>query len=395
MERTEIRREPETWTTTGKSVSEIRETESTLPHATHHHRERRVPPDLTHVVGERAERVERMERMERPRIEQAEPTVLVEHREKGAVIREHIHPKEREEIQPIIHREREKTELVQVAKPIMERDVRPTMVEEKTLPAETRPTVFQGESEEFKRMYREKSERYKSTTEFSPVEKEVIEKPPIIKEHVTRKIIEEIQPVVYREITEPHIIREVKPIYEKVIEGPVLLESKELPMEQAPRYEYREYPTTYEKREYLIPKKEERREERLIHERERKEKKTTKKAPSTETIYRKEPEHLKEVEYRPEYRREEYPRGREVVYVSREPDYRRSEEYIWREPRREEYVRREPEYYREEYLRKEPEYYREHEPVYEFREVKDVQREPEIFKRDEKIVLEKESISRG
>jgi len=165
--------------------------------------------------------------------------VLIETREKGAVIKEHIHPKEREEIQPVIHREREKTEYVEVTKPIHEKNVMPTQFEEKTLPAETRPTVYQGESEQFKQNYKLATERYKPSVEVAPTEREVVEKTPIIKEHITRKVIEEIQPVIYREVTEPHIILETRPIYEKVVEGPTLVEKGEMLPEE---YQTREYP---------------------------------------------------------------------------------------------------------------------------------------------------------
>lgn len=36
-----------------------------------------------------------------------------------------------------------------------------------------------------------------------------------------KKIIEEIQPVIYREVIQPHIIRVTQPIYEKIIEADV------------------------------------------------------------------------------------------------------------------------------------------------------------------------------
>jgi len=186
--------------------------------------------------------------------------VYLETREKGAVIKEHIHPKEREEIQPIIHREREKTEFVEITRPIVERNVLPTQFEEKTLPAETRPTVYQGESEQFKQNYKLATERYKASVDVAATEREVVEKTPIIKEHITRKIIEEIQPVIYRETTEPHIILETRPIYEKVVEGPTLIEKGEKLPEEYSRREYvKERPREHVReihREYIQKPKE-------------------------------------------------------------------------------------------------------------------------------------------
>jgi hypothetical protein len=270
-----------------RNVSEFRQQVSTLPmHTTHH-----TVATTTTLA---------------PTIIEKEPSVFVEHRERGAVVREHIHQTQVEEIQPIIHREREKTEVVQVAKPVIERDVRPVEVEEKVLPAETRPAIIQGESEEFRRLYRERSQKYQSTTEYAPVEREVIERPPIVKEHITRKVIEEVQPVIYREVTAPHVIKEVKPIYEKIVEGPVFIEGRELPAEEricrdvhqhheyrtvetlpttqyytktvetVPTTQYYGKPAVSEFKEYVVSKEHERESERLERERlEREAKKTT------------------------------------------------------------------------------------------------------------------------
>jgi len=175
--------------------------------------------------------------------------IIVETREKGPVVKEHILPKEREEIQPVIHREREKTEVIEVTKPIIEREVMPTKITETTLPPETRATVYHEESEDFKQRYKKISEKYKPSFEVAATEKEVIERTPIVKEHVTKKVIQEIQPVIFREITEPHITREVKPIYEKVVEEPTLVEKGEMPPEEYRGYKERERSKEFKERE--------------------------------------------------------------------------------------------------------------------------------------------------
>jgi hypothetical protein len=271
---TEVTRSMESMTfeerRTPRNVTEFREQVSTLPH------QRRHEHYVTTTTA--------------PTLIEKEQAVTVEHIEKGPVVREHIHQTELEEIQPVIHRERERTEVIQVAKPMVERDIRPTQIEEKILPAETRAPVVQGESEEFRRRYMERSQMYKSSTEYAPVEREVIEKAPIIKEHITKKIIEEVQPVIYREVTAPHVIKEVRPIYEKIVEGPVLIEGRQLPVEEMHRhYEYAptrtEYiervpaqtvigGTTTEYREYTISREPEREAERLERKRREKEEKT-------------------------------------------------------------------------------------------------------------------------
>jgi len=61
-----------------------------------------------------------------------------------------------------------------------------------------------------------------SKTEFLGIEKQHEEKQPIVKENVHKKVIEEVTPVVMREVTVPHVIEETKHIYEKVEEQPVI-----------------------------------------------------------------------------------------------------------------------------------------------------------------------------
>jgi hypothetical protein len=53
---------------------------------------------------------------------------------------------------------------------------------------------------------------------------EQIERPPIIEEHIHKKIIEEVQPVLYRETVKPVVVEATRPIYEKVVEAPRLVE---------------------------------------------------------------------------------------------------------------------------------------------------------------------------
>jgi len=147
--------------------------------------------------------------------------VILENRARPAVIHEKVFPVEREEIQPIIHRDREKTEILQVEAPVYESEIRPTVIHERQLPAEVRPQIV-ASSAEAEIKLREFQQLHHSTTERAAIEHRVVEKPAIIEEHIKKTVIEEVQPVVHKEVVEPHIIREVKPIYEKIVEAPTV-----------------------------------------------------------------------------------------------------------------------------------------------------------------------------
>jgi len=147
-----------------------------------------------------------------------EPTIV---QEKPVVIHERIRKEEVEEIQPIIHREHERLEVHQILQPMVEQIVQPTVITERSLAAETRPLVNRG--------------GYmgcvapQGTTDVQNFHK-VVEKAPIFVDCERRKVLEEIQPVVYKEILQPTIIRETKDIYEKVIEAPLIF-TKTLPQQ--------------------------------------------------------------------------------------------------------------------------------------------------------------------
>jgi len=153
-------------------------------------------------------------------VEQRAPLVtslapVVEVIEKAAVIQEVIKPGVREEIQPIVHREREQLEIREEIQPIYEKTVRPTLVEERQLAPEIRPEVRQGAMPVI-------AEGPRSSTLVEQEHIEVLTKAPIIEEIVHKKIIEEVQPVIYRETVAPKVIKEVQPIYEKIVEAPVV-----------------------------------------------------------------------------------------------------------------------------------------------------------------------------
>jgi len=47
-----------------------------------------------------------------------------------------------------------------------------------------------------------------------------VENAPIVHETIIHKVIEEVQPVIYKEVDRPVLIKETLPIYEKIVEAP-------------------------------------------------------------------------------------------------------------------------------------------------------------------------------
>jgi len=139
----------------------------------------------------------------------------VEIREKAAVVQEIIRPGVREEIQPVIHREREQLEIREEIQPIYEKSVRGTIVEERQLAPEFKPEVRLGQMPVL-------AEGPRGGVVVEAEQREVLMNAPIVEEVVHRKIIEEIQPVIHREVIAPRVIHETKNIYEKIIEAPVV-----------------------------------------------------------------------------------------------------------------------------------------------------------------------------
>jgi len=138
-------------------------------------------------------------------------------RERDAVVHEKIHHIEEEDIQPVIHLERLKTEVVHVTQPIKESTVLPTTIHERSLPAEVRPDVVMPHTAYMAR-------EHLPTIEYDTAERVQVLKPPIVEELIKKTIIEEVQPVIERDVYQPHIVKETKQIYEKVIEAPVVRE---------------------------------------------------------------------------------------------------------------------------------------------------------------------------
>jgi hypothetical protein len=163
------------------------------------------------------------------------PTVLVEKVEKPVIVKETILPREKIEVQPVIHREREQLEVHEVVQPLHERDVAATSVRHATLPAEMRAEIRESDTA-FQTSYREASTRHLSEVHTEAVQREVVNRPAIVEEHVHKRIVEEIQPVLYRETVTPVLIEETRPIYEKIVEAPRITEETRQMVDLGTRY---------------------------------------------------------------------------------------------------------------------------------------------------------------
>jgi hypothetical protein len=184
----------------------------------------------THLEQEDAETA--LERVKREEIREGiqttasvrEPVNLVTV-PKEAILQEHIHPVEKVEVQPILHRERQQMEVHQIVQPIEAREVLPAVVQEKELPPQ-----FIGdfvESDEASReRYVQGAMKYESTVDVDGLRRIRIIKEPIVEEVIKKTIIEEVQPVIHKETIAPVLIKETLPLYEKVVEAPVIVQEE-------------------------------------------------------------------------------------------------------------------------------------------------------------------------
>jgi len=135
--------------------------------------------------------------------------------EKQQVVREHIHPVMKEEIQPVIYREREQLDVKQVTQMLHETQIQPTTVEERQLPAQYRENVYQNN-----RPVQENIVLPSRDVEQTSHTRIVHE--PIVNETIRKTVVEEIQPVVERDVYQPTLVQTERPIYEKIVEAPIV-----------------------------------------------------------------------------------------------------------------------------------------------------------------------------
>jgi len=187
------------------------------------HKETVVPHVIkeTQPIRERIVEAPRIIRGEFESHKHDERDVNVETVTRNPILEEIIVPKEITEVQPVITREREITEVHEVLQPLVEKEILPMVVEEKELPQLDRGEIRES-PESFTREYEELSGELRSTVEVGEVQREKVVKAPIVQEIIHKRIVEEIQPIIHKETIVPHIIRETLPIHEKIIEAPKL-----------------------------------------------------------------------------------------------------------------------------------------------------------------------------
>jgi len=133
--------------------------------------------------------------------------------QKDVVVHERIHPIQKEEIQPIVYREREQLDVKQVTQMLHETEIQPTRVEHRDLPAERREAVVMRGAP-IPENHVESSKIVDSTIRTQVVHQ------PIVNEIVKKSVIEEVQPVLERDVIVPQVVQTTMPIYEKIVEAP-------------------------------------------------------------------------------------------------------------------------------------------------------------------------------
>jgi len=146
-----------------------------------------------------------------------EAPTIVERVEKAAVVHEVYKTEEVVQIQPVINREREQLDVYEVVQPMREREVVATEVRNVALPAQTRATVVEDNSAF---LAQRSAPTDFSTREVAATMSQTVTNAPIVHETITHRVIEEVQPVIYKEIDRPVLIKETLPIYEKIVEAP-------------------------------------------------------------------------------------------------------------------------------------------------------------------------------
>lgn len=126
-----------------------------------------------------------------------------------------------ERVQPIVHIDREQTEVRQVLQPVTEKEVKPTQVTQKTTAVDL-GTRYELPTNIPKGSNVGAAPNIESQTEFLGVERRREEFKPIVKETVHKTVIEEVIPVVEREVVVPHVIEQTKHIHEEIKEKPVV-----------------------------------------------------------------------------------------------------------------------------------------------------------------------------
>ncbi|TPX55987.1 hypothetical protein PhCBS80983_g04891 [Powellomyces hirtus] len=136
------------------------------------------------------------------------------------VVHETINREEREEIQPVIERERIQTEIQQVVQPVLDVVTEAPVVEKVELEHESHKYREKAKEEDVKK-YEQQAEAIKDETTVEEVHEKVYLEP-IIHETVKKRVITEIQPVIERVVHQTHVVEETQHINETFVKAPVV-----------------------------------------------------------------------------------------------------------------------------------------------------------------------------
>jgi len=139
--------------------------------------------------------------------------------QRDVVVKENIHPIEKEEIQPVIFREREQLEVKQITEQLFETNVQDVVYRQQELPPQVRPAVFAGGNTQVTReivqpsTFREETQRQQVILE------------PRVEETVRVVSSEELHPVIVRHVVQPTLVHQTRPIHERIVEEATVIKT--------------------------------------------------------------------------------------------------------------------------------------------------------------------------
>lgn len=136
------------------------------------------------------------------------------------VVQESVHQREREEITPVVQRDREETIVNQVVQPVL--DSRKETIHHQATSAPVTNEVVEDVSGAEAEKYQRNRAQFNSSRTVAGTTQSSHVNAPIISENVNTHVVEEIQPVIQREVQEEHIIHREQPVYERVVKAPVV-----------------------------------------------------------------------------------------------------------------------------------------------------------------------------
>jgi len=162
-------------------------------------------------------------------IQRTSTAAVFERRELPPTIHEVIRPIKKEIVQPVIFRDIDRLEIQQVKQPIFERDVRPLQVQQVENAPIAAPNQMFDMSMELRSNYNLLHMDQSRVEQMPDVLDVAGGQQPYMVETLHPKVIEEVKPVIHREVIIPSLLKVIQPYYEKIIEAPTMGVVRELP----------------------------------------------------------------------------------------------------------------------------------------------------------------------